>query len=604
MTDAAHRPDVRPDVRPETRPDDRLEQLVETWHRACADFVALVRDLPREQWDLPTDLDGWTVKDNVAHVAHLEAVLAGTPEETVEVAEAPHLTGVMSYYTEQGVLARRDRDMAALVEEIERAVATRYAALRADPPTDGAAAPPKTPGDVGWDTATLLSNRPLDVWMHAQDVRRAIGRPGDHDSPAAHHVLGVFARALPMVVGKRLAPPVGTVVRVQVPEAGMARTVRVGEDGRAAAVRDPQDSTPTTSVTLTVEDFVVLAGGRRGVEATTPVIEGDEELGRAAPRLPRGHAVKESRPWTTSDIGDLSGRRALVTGVTSGIGEITVTELARHGAEVVMAARNPAKLEATIAKVEAEVPAARLVPLSVDLSDLASVRRAASQVEGPLHLLVNNAGVMATPRQRTADGLELQMATNHFGPFALTGLLLDQLVASGDGRVVAVGSQASRLARRAPLEDPRDESARYSRWGAYAKSKLADLMFVLELDRRARQRGLPVRGLAAHPGYSSTALMSTGYNTGNTRQRLRMSATIMQAAFEVAGQPPALGAQAILMAATADLPGSTYVGPGGPLQMRGTPRIVSPRRLALDREAQRRLWEISEEATGVRYLDE
>ena len=314
--------------------------------------------------------------------------------------------------------------------------------------------------------------------------------------------------------------------------------------------------------------------------------------------------MTQSRPWTPADIPDLSGRRALVTGVTSGIGEKTVIELARHGAEVILGARNPAKLEASIRTIEEEVPGARLHPLSIDVSDLASVRRAAAQVEGPLHLLINNAGVMATPHRRTADGLELQMATNHFGPFALTGLLLDQLVASGDGRVVAVGSQAARLARQPPLEDPRDQDVRYSRWGAYSRSKLADLMFVFELDRRARARGLPVRGLAAHPGYSATGLMGTGYNTGNTRERLRMSATILQAAFEVAGQPPELGALPTLMAATADLPGSTYVGPGGPLQMRGHPRIVSPSRLALDRDLQRRLWEVSEEATGVRFLSE
>jgi NAD(P)-dependent dehydrogenase (short-subunit alcohol dehydrogenase family) len=314
--------------------------------------------------------------------------------------------------------------------------------------------------------------------------------------------------------------------------------------------------------------------------------------------------VTQSRPWTPADIPDLTGRRALVTGVTSGIGEKTVIELARHGAEVILGARNPAKLEASIRTIEEQVPDARLHPLAIDVSDLASVRRAASQVEGPLHLLVNNAGIMATPYERTMDGLELQMATNHFGPFALTGLLLDQLVASGEGRVVAVSSQASRLARQAPLEDPHDESVRYRRWGAYSKSKLADLMFVLELDRRARERGLPVKGLAAHPGYSATGLMGTGYNTGNTRERLRMSATILQAVFEVAGQPPELGALPTLMAATADLPGSTYVGPRGLLQMKGHPRIVNPRRLAQDREAQRRLWAISEEATGVRFLSE
>ena len=125
---------------------------------------------------------------------------------------------------------------------------------------------------------------------------------------------------------------------------------------------------------------------------------------------------------------------------------------------------------------------------------------------------------MATPYALTADGLELQMATNHFGPFALTGLLLPQLVASGDGRVVAVGSQASRVARSAPAGGPTEESGQYGRWAGYAKSKLADLMFVFELDRRARAQGLPVKGLAAHPGYSATGLMGTGISTGSTRR--------------------------------------------------------------------------------------
>jgi NAD(P)-dependent dehydrogenase (short-subunit alcohol dehydrogenase family) len=313
--------------------------------------------------------------------------------------------------------------------------------------------------------------------------------------------------------------------------------------------------------------------------------------------------VSPAGPWTAADIPDLSGKRALVTGVTSGIGEKTVIELARHGAEVILGARNPSKLEASIRTIEKAVPGARLHPLAIDVSDLSSVRRAAGQVEGPLDLLINNAGVMATPYERTADGLELQMATNHFGPFALTGLLLPQLIASGDGRVVAVGSQASRVARKAPLEDPRDDSVRYSRWRAYAESKLADLMFVFELDRRAREQGVPVKGLAAHPGYAATALMGTGISTGSTAEKPSRTSTIMQAVFQTVGQPAEVGALPTLMAATADLPGSTYVGPSGPLQMKGYPRIVSPRRLAHDREAQSRLWQISEEATDVRFLD-
>jgi uncharacterized protein (TIGR03083 family) len=258
------------------RPEDPLLQLVEIWRRACADFVDLVRGIPREQWDLPTDLEGWTVRDNVAHTAHLEAVLAGAPEETVEVADAPHLKGLQNYYTEAGVIARRDHTVDALADEIEQSVAIRYAELQADPPTDGAAAPPITPGGAPWNVQTLLSNRPFDVWMHDQDVRRAIGRPGGYDCPAAQHVLSVLGGALPMVVGKRLAPPVGTTVRLEIPAPGLGWTVGVGEDGRASAV---EVETPTTTVTLAPEEFVVLAGGRRGPETTAPVIDGDEELG-------------------------------------------------------------------------------------------------------------------------------------------------------------------------------------------------------------------------------------------------------------------------------------------------------------------------------------
>ncbi|MCW2850131.1 MAG: maleylpyruvate isomerase family mycothiol-dependent enzyme [Marmoricola sp.] len=262
---------------PPAGPDARLLQLVEVWHSACTDFVALVRTIPREQWESPTDLDGWSVKDNVAHVAHLEAVLAGAPEETIEVAAAPHLRGLQNYYTEAGVLARRDRDMEALADEIEQAVAARYAELRAAALTDGSAPPPRTPGGIPWDTQTLLSNRPFDVWMHDQDVRRAVARAGGYDSPAAQHVLGVLGLSLPMVVGKRLSPPVGTTVRLAVPEAGLSWTVRVGDDGRA---RLTEDGTATATVTLSPEDFVVLAGGRRPADRTQPLLEGDEDLGR------------------------------------------------------------------------------------------------------------------------------------------------------------------------------------------------------------------------------------------------------------------------------------------------------------------------------------
>jgi uncharacterized protein (TIGR03083 family) len=257
----------------------RLAELVDIWRQAIREFVALARDVPEDQWHLPTDLDGWSVKDNVAHTAHLEAVLAGAPEETTPVEDGAHVRGLAGVYTEQGVVARRGRDMAALADEIEQSAARRSAELEADPPTDGASPPPKTPGDAPWSTETLLSNRPLDIWMHEQDIRRALGRPGGFDSPAARHTIAVLGRALPMVVGKRVAPLAGTTVQVDVPEAGQSWTVRMGDDARAALVEAVEE--PTARITLGAEDFIVLAGGRRGVDATDPKIEGDAALGRA-----------------------------------------------------------------------------------------------------------------------------------------------------------------------------------------------------------------------------------------------------------------------------------------------------------------------------------
>jgi NAD(P)-dependent dehydrogenase (short-subunit alcohol dehydrogenase family) len=300
--------------------------------------------------------------------------------------------------------------------------------------------------------------------------------------------------------------------------------------------------------------------------------------------------------WTPDQIPDLTGHRALVTGVTSGLGKVVVSTLAGRGAEVVMAARSEPKLAAAVEDVQRSLPSATVRPLLLDLADQASVRRAAAEAAsyGPLHLLVNNAGVMAPPYQRTVDGFELQMATNHFGHFALTGLLLPQLIASGDARVVSVSSQGHRMARSAPLGDPRRSHGRYQRWPVYGQTKLANLLFIFELDRRAHAAGLPLKALAAHPGVSATGLMRTGHGAGP-------SGRIMDAAFMAIGQPAEMGAMSILMAASADLPGSTYVGPGGPGEARGMPKVVTASRLARDPEAARRLWEVSQDATGVAY---
>jgi len=303
--------------------------------------------------------------------------------------------------------------------------------------------------------------------------------------------------------------------------------------------------------------------------------------------------------WTTDQMGDLTGRTAVVTGPSlGGLGFHTALELARHGARVALAGRTPARLDVAAEAITAEVPDAALDTLVVDLSDLASVRAAgeAAGELGPIHLLVNNAGIMATPFRSTVDGLESQMATNHFGPFLLTGLLLGQLAASGEGRVVTLSSQMHRLARSAPLGDPRTRR-RYSRWVVYSQTKLANLLFTFELDRRLRRAGLPVSALAAHPGLAGTHLVVNGQMRG-IEQR---GAAILDAAVKAVSQSAAAGAWPSLMAATADLPGGTYVGPGGPGQARGRPRIVGTAPLARDEMAQRRLWETSEETVGLSW---
>jgi NAD(P)-dependent dehydrogenase (short-subunit alcohol dehydrogenase family) len=307
--------------------------------------------------------------------------------------------------------------------------------------------------------------------------------------------------------------------------------------------------------------------------------------------------VSRRARWGIDEIPDLSGRRALVTGVTSGVGEAVVEALAGKGAEVVMAARNEERLAATVDEVRRDVPGANVRPLILDLADLKSVRSAAEEATtfGPLDILVNNAGVMATPYERTVDDLELQMATNVFGHFALTGLLLPRLVEAGEAggaRVVSVASQGHRFARHAPLQDPKSENHSYSKWMTYAQTKLSNLLFTFELDRRARAADLPVDALAAHPGFAATGLMASG-------QRRNVAGRILDAAFGALGQAPAEGALPLLMAATADLPSTTYVGPGGPGEMRGAPKVVGTTKLARDPEAARQLWRIAEDVTGV-----
>jgi len=302
--------------------------------------------------------------------------------------------------------------------------------------------------------------------------------------------------------------------------------------------------------------------------------------------------------WSPADIASQRGRTALVTGVSvGGLGHYTALELARAGARVVLAGRNPDRLAETATTIREEVPDALLERLVVDLADLSSVRSAAAEAAayGSLDLLVNNAGIMATPYRRTVDGFESQLATNHFGPFLLTGLLLPQ-VATG-GRVVTVSSLMHRFARQAPLGDPSVKAKPYLRWVAYSQTKLANLLFTFELDRRLRESGSSVSAHAAHPGYAGTHLVANG-RFGRSAGGV---ASIFDAANRAIGQSPAVGAWPTLMAATADLPGSTYCGPSGLGEVAGSPRLVGWTRQAGDRDSQRELWELSEKATGITY---
>ena len=304
--------------------------------------------------------------------------------------------------------------------------------------------------------------------------------------------------------------------------------------------------------------------------------------------------------WTPADIPDQTGRRALVTGATSGLGLDTALQLARHGAEVLLAGRDETKLGRVVADVRQQAPAAIVRPVRVDLADLASVRRAAADVAsyGPLHLLVNNAGVMAAPLRSTADGFELHFGTNHLGHFALTGLLLPQLVNAGDARVVTVASQFHRAARSVPLRDLSQRTGHYQRWIAYARSKLANLLFAFELQRRCERADLPVLSIAAHPGFAATNLMTAGLSM----DRHGLDRTLVDAATALFAQPAAMGALPILMAATApQLRGGEYVGPSRGFGMRGLPRPVRASRRAYDATLAAALWRVSEEATGVRF---
>jgi NAD(P)-dependent dehydrogenase (short-subunit alcohol dehydrogenase family) len=308
-------------------------------------------------------------------------------------------------------------------------------------------------------------------------------------------------------------------------------------------------------------------------------------------------------PWTTVDIPDQHGVTAVVTGSNSGIGFIAARELARAGATTVMACRNPQKASDAEAKLRADVPEADLTVLPLDLADLSSVRAFAADLgkryDG-LDLLVNNAGVMAIPHRTTADGFEMQLGTNHLGHFALTGLVLDQLRSRQHPRVVTISSGAHR--RGSINFDDLQSERRYSTWGAYMQSKLANLLFMYELHRRTEAAGLALRSVGAHPGYASTNLQFVGPQMAGNRLVGALSSGMMSIGNAILGQSDEMGALPTLYAATTpDLPGGSYVGPDGWMELHGHPTLVKSSRNARDPETARRLWEASEQLTDVHY---
>jgi NAD(P)-dependent dehydrogenase (short-subunit alcohol dehydrogenase family) len=297
--------------------------------------------------------------------------------------------------------------------------------------------------------------------------------------------------------------------------------------------------------------------------------------------------------WTAADIPDETGRTAVVTGANSGLGAAIARELARAGARVIMAVRSLEKGERAAEDIRDRVPEATLELRRLDLADLGSVRSFAETVGEPVDLLINNAGVMAPPRRETKDGFESQFGSNHLGHFALTGLLLPRLLAAPAPRVVTQSSGAHRIPGGINFDDLQWERG-YNNWRAYGQSKLANLMFAFELQRRASAAGTALRSLAAHPGYARTNLQ---FAAPPWYEQL-----IMRITNPLIGQSADMGALPALYAASSpELPGGTFVGPSGFMEQRGYPKVVTAAGKAYDEQAWRRLWEVSEELTGVTY---
>ncbi len=287
--------------------------------------------------------------------------------------------------------------------------------------------------------------------------------------------------------------------------------------------------------------------------------------------------------FSASSIPDMTGKTVIVTGANSGIGRAAATALADHGARVVLAVRNTDKGDAAASQMPGTTEVRRL-----DLASLASVKEFGAGWDGPIDILINNAGIMIPPLSRTADGFEMQFGTNHLGHFALTNLLLPHIT----GRVVTVSSTGHRMGK-IDFSDLNWERKSYRGWRAYGQSKLANLLFTAELQRRLIDAGSAVEANAAHPGYAATNLQFHSEN--------RFMDLISAIGNRVIAQDEKGGALPTLYAAVADIPGNSFAGPGGFMESRGAPKLVGRSGAATDMDVARRLWDVSEQLTGVSF---
>lgn len=306
--------------------------------------------------------------------------------------------------------------------------------------------------------------------------------------------------------------------------------------------------------------------------------------------------------WSTNDIPDLSGKTAAITGVTGGLGMNAAIELGRHGASLLVTARDDAKAAQAVARIAKEAPGTKVEVVELDLADLTQTKKAAAGLVDTvqhLDILINNAGVMATPKRLTVDGFELQMGTNHLGHFAWTATLWPLLKRSNT-RVVSVASLAHATVRGIDLRSLTTPGSprRYRRWQSYGESKLANLLFAFELDRRAKAAGLGAVSIAAHPGLAATNLTAAGPTLGGNS----LPAMGMHQIVRIVGQPAAMGAWPLLMAATdSGLSGGEYIGPSRLRQTRGGPRLVGASGTARDAQLADILWTASESAVGTEF---